>query len=80
MSDNSTKTASLQPGAETARYLFDDWFDPIEAGLRDRVREFIQEMIEGELEEALSRPRYARRHDPRQHRYFRDTTLAWVSR
>ena len=61
MSDNSTKTASLQPGAETAVYLFDDWFDPIEAGLRDRVREFIQEMIEGELEEALSRPRYARR-------------------
>jgi putative transposase len=56
MSDNSTKTASLQPGAETAVYLFDDWFDPIDAGLRDRVREFIQEMIEGELEDALSRP------------------------
>jgi transposase-like protein len=64
MSNNSTKTASLQPGAETARYLFDDWFDPIEAGLRDRVREFIQEMIEGELEEALARPRYARRPTP----------------
>jgi transposase-like protein len=64
MSDNSTKTASLQPGAKTALYLFDDWFDPIEAGLRDRVREFIQEMIEGELEEALSRPRYARRPTP----------------
>ena len=55
MSDNSTKTASLQPGAETALYLFDDWFDPIEAGLRARVREFIQEMIEGEREEALDR-------------------------
>jgi hypothetical protein len=50
MSENSTKSASLQSGAEAAAYLFDDWFDPIEAGLRDRVREFIQGMIEGELE------------------------------
>jgi putative transposase len=32
----------------------------IETGLRDRVREFIQAMFEGELEAALSRPRYAR--------------------
>ena len=69
MSDNSTKTASLQPGAETAPYLFDDWFDPIEAGLRDRVREFIREMIEGELEEALSRPRYVRVPVDRDHRF-----------
>ena len=29
--------------------------------MRDRVREFIQAMIEGELEAALSRPRYGRR-------------------
>lgn len=28
-------------GAETAPYLFDDWFDPIEAGLRERVRGFV---------------------------------------
>ena len=38
----------------------DEWFDPIEAGLRDRVRDFIQTMIESELEAVLSRPRYAR--------------------
>ena len=31
-----------------------------EGGLRDRVREFIHAMIEGELDIALSRPRYAR--------------------
>jgi hypothetical protein len=37
--------------------LLDNWFDPIEAGLRDRVREFIQAMIESELEAALVRPR-----------------------
>ena len=36
--------------------MFDDWFDPIEAGVRDRVREFIQAMVEGELDAALMRP------------------------
>jgi hypothetical protein len=34
--------------------------NPIEDGLLDRVREFIHAMIEGELDIALSRPRYAR--------------------
>ena len=60
MTSNSTNS-TLQSPAETAIHLLDDWFDPIEAGLRDRVREFIQGMIEAELEAALSRPRYARR-------------------
>ena len=61
MTDTTTKSPALQSQAETAVQLLDDWFDPIEAGLRDRVREFIQTMIEAELEAALSRPRYARR-------------------
>jgi putative transposase len=61
MTSNSTNAAALQSQAETAVHLLDDWFDPIEVGLRDRVREFIQAMIEAELEAALSRPRYARR-------------------
>jgi len=61
MSNNSTNAPPLQSEAEASVDLLDDWFDPIEAGLRDRVREFIQAMIEGELEVALSRPRYARR-------------------
>jgi hypothetical protein len=60
MMNITTKPDSLQPEAETSVYLFDNWFDPIEAGLRDRVREFIHTMIEGELTTALSRPRYAR--------------------
>ena len=42
-------------------HLVDDWCDPIEAGLRDRVRELISVMIEGELDAVLCRPRYARR-------------------
>src|SRR6266536_4480766 len=60
MTSITTKPESSQPAAETAVHLFDNWFDPIEAGLRDRVREFIHAMIEGELDIALSRPRYAR--------------------
>jgi putative transposase len=61
MTDNTTKSPVLQSQAQPAVPLLDDWFDPIEAGLRDRVREFIQTMIAAELEAALSRPRYARR-------------------
>src|ERR1700719_3250441 len=61
MTDNTTKSSALQSEAETAVRLLDDWFDPIEAGLRGRVREFIQTMIEAELEAALARPRYGRR-------------------
>jgi putative transposase len=56
----STQPDLSQPHTETAVDLFDNWFDPIEAGLRDRVRELIQAMFEGELDEVLSRPRYAR--------------------
>jgi putative transposase len=36
------------------------WFDPIEAGIRERVRGFIETLIEQELETALRRGRYER--------------------
>jgi putative transposase len=61
MTSNSTRPCLPQSENETAEHLFDNWFDPIEAGLRDRVREFLELMFEGELDEALSRPRYVRR-------------------
>src|SRR3984957_7681232 len=61
MTSNSTKLPVLGSDGEIAVGLLDEWFDPIEAGLRDRVRDFIQTMIESELEAVLSRPRYARR-------------------
>src|SRR4029434_2895079 len=48
MKSISTKSDSSQPAADTAVYLFDDWFDPIEAGVRDRVREFIHALVERE--------------------------------
>ena len=57
MTSNTTKPDSSQPAAEAAVHLFDNWFDPIETGVRDRVREFIHAMIEGELDMSLSRPR-----------------------
>ena len=60
MISHTTKPDSAQPAAETVPNLFDNWFDPIEAGVRNRVREFIETMMEDELEAALSRPRYAR--------------------
>src|SRR5215467_12176447 len=61
MSNDSTKPPALQLKADATAHVLDDWFDPIEAGLRSRVREFIQTMIESELEAALCRPRYGRR-------------------
>src|SRR5258708_20049720 len=61
MKSITRKSDSSQPAAETAVYLFEDWFDPIEARVRDRVHEFIQAMVEGELDAALMRPRYGRR-------------------
>ena len=56
MTSDSTKSSNSQPATDTPVYLFDDWFDPIEAGVRDRVRGFIEAMIEGELDSALFAP------------------------
>ena len=60
MKSFTTKHDPSQRVADTAVHLFDDWFDPIEACVRERAREFIGAMIEGELAETLLRPRYGR--------------------
>jgi transposase-like protein len=58
----STRPDFPQPAIKTSCALFDDgWFDPIELSVRDRVRVFIEEMIQNELGVALARPRYGRR-------------------
>jgi len=44
----------------TALFAGEAWFDPIEAGIRDRVRGFIEELIGQELDAALGRGRYER--------------------
>src|SRR6266436_8569548 len=60
MKKHTTRPDSATAAAETAPQLFDNWFDPIEFGVRSRVRDFIETMMEEELEAALSRPRYGR--------------------
>jgi putative transposase len=60
MRSNNTKPVAPHSEANASTQLFHDWFDPIETGVRDRVRSFIEGMIEAELETALSRPRYGR--------------------
>jgi hypothetical protein len=61
MTNTSTTSPALQSEAATTVDLLDNWFDAIEVGLRERVRDFIQAMIESELDTALARPRYGRR-------------------
>src|SRR5213596_2968898 len=60
MTSLTTKFDSSQPAAETASRLFDNWFDPIEAEVRARSRQFIEELIRSELDAVLARPRYSR--------------------
>jgi putative transposase len=60
MTSITTKPDSALPAAERAVDLFDNWFDPIETEVRSRAREFIEELIRGELDAVLARPRYGR--------------------
>ncbi len=64
MANNTAHSDSSQPTTDAAADLFDNWFDPIEIGLRDRVCDFLQAMFEGELDMVLARSRYARRGRP----------------
>ena len=48
MEEHNTTTAD-----GTGLFASEAWFDPIEAGIRDRVRGFIQELLEQELTAAL---------------------------
>ena len=58
MTTDSTKPAIL--AAEGEHFLCDDWFDPLENGVRTRIRGFIEELLEAELDAALGRDRYER--------------------
>jgi putative transposase len=60
MGIHNTKSEATHSTVDATHHLFEDWFDPIEKGVRERVRGFIEELVEAELEEALSRPRYGR--------------------
>jgi hypothetical protein len=45
----------------SSEFLGAGWFDPIELAIRDRVRGFIEELVDAELDEVLGRSRYRRR-------------------
>jgi transposase-like protein len=60
MGIRTAKSEALHSTACAPQLVSGDWFDPIEECVRARVRGFIEGLIEAELEEALSRPRYAR--------------------
>jgi hypothetical protein len=53
-------TKGTAEAAEGTLLLGDDWFDPLEAGVRTRIRGFIEELLEAELDAALGRDRYER--------------------
>jgi putative transposase len=55
---------STERPAEAALFAGEAWFDPIEAGLRERIRHFIEELLEQELTEALGRRRHGRGPSP----------------
>jgi putative transposase len=61
MTRNTTSHPAM---VETELFLGDDWFDPLEAGVRSRIRTFIEALLEAELDAALSRKRYERRRLP----------------
>ena len=60
MMSHTTKPNSSLLAAEMAVDVFDSWFDPIKTAVRARAREFIEELIRGELDTVLGRPRYGR--------------------
>ena len=58
MEKDSTKASTSIVGDE--HFLCGDWFDPLETGVRARIRGFIEELLEAELDAALGRDRYER--------------------
>jgi putative transposase len=56
MEENSTKSEA----DGTPLFAGEAWFDLIEAGIRERVRGFIGELLEQELTAALGRTRHER--------------------
>jgi transposase-like protein len=58
METDSPKSPS--DAAEGNIFLGENWFDPLEEGVRSRIRGFIEELLEAELDAALARKRYQR--------------------
>jgi hypothetical protein len=54
------KEATPALPAPPSPFAGSEWFDPLEEAVRGRVRSFIEELLEEELEAALGRERYQR--------------------
>jgi putative transposase len=54
-------TSTSPAATETALFSGERWFDPLEEAVRTRVRGFIEEMFETELDGVLQRLRYERK-------------------
>jgi putative transposase len=61
--EETTATTIPQP------FRGEDWFDPLEGAVRERIRGFIEEMLEVELDAALQRRRYTRNGVAQGHRH-----------
>ena len=60
MTKLTTKPDFMQPATLMAVDLLDNWFGPIEIEVRERARGFIEQLIRGEFDAVLARPRYGR--------------------
>jgi putative transposase len=60
MTSSTTTPEASQPTGDGTGHVFDSWFDVLEVEVRERIRRFIQALIEEELEATLMRPRYGR--------------------
>ena len=49
MTDVTSKSHPVHPTGQPEARLFDTWIDPIETGVRERVRDWIEALIEAEL-------------------------------
>src|ERR1700676_1858170 len=58
MEKDSTKPSAGV--AASALFVGENWFAPLEAAVRGRIRGFIEALLEEELAGVLARPRYAR--------------------
>ena len=54
--DKPYSRSVIELQGDTAAHLFDNWFDPIEVGIRERVREFIEALVRGELDGGACTP------------------------
>ena len=64
------KDSTSRPESETL-FAGEAWFDPIEAGVRGRIRDFIEALLEEELTAAVGRGRYQRHGEGKGHRHGR---------